>query len=167
MPSRASLAVSRALGDVPWKVRSFRSALLVTAAQVPVSYVEGTPDVTSTKLTGAQRKCEQAEGTDLNVSEADDEFVIIGCDGVATLLRYFAGCSRRIEQVWDVLDNQEAVDLARRHALPAEARRFLLLLVNDVLSGCDGRQGGCWGTSSSCCSTRNCIYGRRRQGGAR
>ncbi|EKX47810.1 hypothetical protein GUITHDRAFT_69206 [Guillardia theta CCMP2712] len=67
------LAVSRALGDVPWKV--------------PVSYVEGTPDVTSTKLT------------------ADDEFLIIGCDGV-----------------WDVLNNQEAVDLAR----PCRRRRVMI-----------------------------------------
>uniref|UniRef100_A0A7S0TR29 PPM-type phosphatase domain-containing protein n=1 Tax=Hemiselmis andersenii TaxID=464988 RepID=A0A7S0TR29_HEMAN len=60
------LAVSRAFGDMDWKV--------------PHALVESTPDVMSVELNGR------------------DEFVIVGCDGV-----------------WDVLQNQDAVDIARRH----------------------------------------------------
>jgi len=66
------LAVSRAFGDVDWKV--------------PVSLVESKPEVKVAQL------------------KPDDEFLVIGCDGV-----------------WDVLSNQEAVDLARRHVLPVNA----------------------------------------------
>mmetsp|Transcript_20326 Transcript_20326/g.31754 ORF Transcript_20326/g.31754 Transcript_20326/m.31754 type:complete len:386 (+) Transcript_20326:123-1280(+) len=64
------LAVSRAFGDVDWKV--------------PVPLVESIPDVTCHKIT------------------EDDEFLIIGCDGV-----------------WDVLSNQKAVDIARRQVMPS------------------------------------------------
>jgi len=60
------LAVSRAFGDMDWKV--------------PTMLVESSPDVMSVEL------------------NSRDEFVIVGCDGV-----------------WDVLQNQDAVDIARRH----------------------------------------------------
>lgn len=90
------LAVSRALGDVDWKV--------------PVSLVESKPEVKVTNL------------------RPDDEFVILGCDGV-----------------WDVLSNQEAVDLARRHALPVEGldssqrRAHCLHLCSHCLRLCQNR----------------------------
>jgi len=60
------LAVSRAFGDMDWKV--------------PNMLVESAPDVMSVEL------------------NRRDEFVIVGCDGV-----------------WDVLQNQDAVDIARSH----------------------------------------------------
>lgn len=51
--------------------------------KVPTPLVDACPEVRSCRLT------------------SDDEFLIIGCDGV-----------------WDVMSSQDAVDLARQHALP-------------------------------------------------
>lgn len=57
--------------------------------------------------------------------DPSDEFLIVACDGVSTS-RLMLMCSPLIRQLWDVCEDQPAVELIRGIEDPQEASKKLL-----------------------------------------
>jgi protein phosphatase PTC1 len=59
--------------------------------------------------------------------DEDDEFLIVACDGVSLWLAFNRGLADpTLPQLWDVTEDQDAVDLIRSTADPQKASKLLL-----------------------------------------
>lgn len=61
--------------------------------------------------------------------DENDEFLIVACDGVSFILQFYQVCgwsSQLTCQLWDVCDDQTAVDLIKNIQDPQDAAKKLL-----------------------------------------